>query len=99
MCWPFQIYLTVEQLPVEALCGSKPSTDLDERLTLETLALKLFPVANLRYKLVDNTKLPCFRSEVKLLFFQGGLINFVPQQIPGCFYSSGEVFFFFNAQI
>ena len=54
---------------MEALCGSKPSTDLDERLTLETLALKLFPVANLRYKLVDNTKLPCFRSEVKLLFF------------------------------
>ena len=30
----------------------------DERLTLETSALKLFTVVNLRYQLVDNTKLP-----------------------------------------
>ena len=31
----------------------------DERLTLKTSALKLFTVVNLRYQLVDNTKLPC----------------------------------------
>ena len=31
----------------------------DERLTLLTSALKLFTVVNLRYQLVDNTKLPC----------------------------------------
>ena len=78
---------------MEALCGSKPSTDLNERLTLETLALKLFPVANLRYKLVDNTKLPCFRSEVKLLFFKVDLSISYPNRFRVVFIRRVKFFF------
>ena len=42
------------------LFGMASLASSDERLTLKTSALKLLTVVNLRYQLVDNTKLPCY---------------------------------------
>ena len=69
------------------LFGMASLTSSDERLTLKTSALKLFTVVNLRYQLVDNTKLPChtlpltqhhsyFRNFPPLLIFVNVICTF-----------------------